>query len=1295
MKNPITSKKDNKTSKRKGYEYILLLLLTISLFITATYAWFTDSAYSKGNKLFTGNLYIEVVATKEDLVNAGYSDVDADLVDEFGSPYHRTLTDGTETDYYYISNKDAHVVNLYNMEPGQFRKASVKYLNTGDLAFRTVGALKIDQDELGNNITYNGFEVLNKQLTDNTFGVYKNRNQITSAAAPDNSETINQIKQAQTIIDDKESTATVISINGVDCKVIDYMDANGKYSFENGYDGIAVKAYMITNDYESNLAYDETAQNYIVSQTSFCTSMNSSPSISNIANKLLESGLILKNDYSFSYNEHSVSKVYNGFSDMAQYVAGNSLSFSTENPEIYFAPIHYGVAVNKRAKFDSIVENSDQQNGYLYTNLIYRVDLTDDEINNPYTYAFCIVNNSGTMDIASKLLNESNICHVRPTFYVSLEQDVNPGPQTSSIDPKTIYEHNTDNDSENNFYDISYEGLDYTEYKHRFDKMYSRLEKYILHDDLSEDDNYKPIIELVPKENNGPTEYDEVLKGYLPKHFGDMSDVLEVYVTSNENEVALGHESDYYFGNLNEFSFMLANGPAADKTLSEATEIELDGDNPENTYKIMKDDPIANLYEDYQRYLSCASGYCLPIDCVTNSEHKVDPNTQMKVYSKSVYVDEYDLVDASELGTLEFMLYMPTDAGNEYQNCSISLSLGGTATQVSYEVDDLGIMIYDGISPEEITEDDDIELGDVVSVDLLDNSKVYFRVMKINESNFTLLKLGPNNITGSTQYSEDDKYTSFAPYIDEDEEVIYQNIERINFADSSLQKTIKKDFDMLLSKLPKTFANSIVSVNVTQYGYDYYEDAPFVPIFLSEEDNTIKTHAFNVNSTTQLTYIRNYYHNLGELDVYSLSISDIFDFFDSMEVDANSNNLLNIFKINNVGSQSTSLHEIGYSLMDVDSFDSGDPDYYYIVNPSGSLNSYYTGEIPNESVSYCPVFTVDISKFNAFTKVEPYASGETGDAIKIGVSLYKDYLVNNPLKTGINMIFGTDFRFDTPDIHYVITDSETNLSLEQQSNIQIDQVKQMINDGIEHIIVEPVDSNVIDALKNFLMSSPKKSKIYYFGNLNRNSVVQVKGNDPAYVGLADRDSYTDTIKEIISDHFGDTTNINVIYSGHGGTGEKGMGNDTLYVNAYNVISSALNNNNSSAFINDNISSYSCLSGTDMYFDVNDLFDVQKLNPNVIIAQRVDELSSVNKATFANKDSALFIRYFEIAPSDSNVAIISITMPHYAIYNNYSETLEYVCNYIIGNQIDPFDDIKALSWHKVGGFVPSPTPDDEK
>ena len=58
MKKPITSKKDIKTSKRKGYEYILLLLLTISLFVTATYAWFTDSAYSKGNKLFTGNLYI-------------------------------------------------------------------------------------------------------------------------------------------------------------------------------------------------------------------------------------------------------------------------------------------------------------------------------------------------------------------------------------------------------------------------------------------------------------------------------------------------------------------------------------------------------------------------------------------------------------------------------------------------------------------------------------------------------------------------------------------------------------------------------------------------------------------------------------------------------------------------------------------------------------------------------------------------------------------------------------------------------------------------------------------------------------------------------------------------------------------------------------------------------------------------------------------------------------------------------------------------------------------------------------
>ena len=173
---------NQKKTKRKAYVSLILLLLTISLFITATYAWFTDTAYSKGNKVFSGNLYVDVIATEDELVrrynlvsekDSGTDEYHADIANQLKTKdskyvqYKRTYLEGEteKTEYYYIiTGTDAGTINLYNLEPGQVRDVTVKYLNKGDLALSAAAALKIDTEVLNNE--FDGKEyVINKSFT--------------------------------------------------------------------------------------------------------------------------------------------------------------------------------------------------------------------------------------------------------------------------------------------------------------------------------------------------------------------------------------------------------------------------------------------------------------------------------------------------------------------------------------------------------------------------------------------------------------------------------------------------------------------------------------------------------------------------------------------------------------------------------------------------------------------------------------------------------------------------------------------------------------------------------------------------------------------------------------------------------------------------------------------------------------------------------------------------------------------------------------------------------------------------
>ena len=191
--------RQKRSTKRRVYESLILLLLTICLFVSATFAWFTDSAFSKGNKVFAGNLYVDVVATLDQMVerynidnsnnpinlrNASKDEVFNEIITaypelevhdrKYKNPDYidETETPGQEYlhDYYFIiTDKDLAVMNIYNMEPGQVRRAEINYLNTGDLAFSAAGAIKIDveTDETTNKPkykSYTGLETLNRQF---------------------------------------------------------------------------------------------------------------------------------------------------------------------------------------------------------------------------------------------------------------------------------------------------------------------------------------------------------------------------------------------------------------------------------------------------------------------------------------------------------------------------------------------------------------------------------------------------------------------------------------------------------------------------------------------------------------------------------------------------------------------------------------------------------------------------------------------------------------------------------------------------------------------------------------------------------------------------------------------------------------------------------------------------------------------------------------------------------------------------------------------------------------------------
>lgn len=196
-------KKNFKRVKYKGLVSFILLFISVCLFAGATYAWFTDTATVKGNKVFAGNLYVDVIADFNTLQSVGYGSGqdEGDLVEDNGKvtiegietpieKYVRNLSDNSTQNFYKLTDVEAPFIAIYNVEPGQAYSAKFGVLNSGDLAVKYTAGFQISTvEETVDGVTvkrprsYTGLETLEFQHSDNSedaFGVYHNKYQNTN-----------------------------------------------------------------------------------------------------------------------------------------------------------------------------------------------------------------------------------------------------------------------------------------------------------------------------------------------------------------------------------------------------------------------------------------------------------------------------------------------------------------------------------------------------------------------------------------------------------------------------------------------------------------------------------------------------------------------------------------------------------------------------------------------------------------------------------------------------------------------------------------------------------------------------------------------------------------------------------------------------------------------------------------------------------------------------------------------------------------------------------------------------------
>ena len=151
---------DKKETKRKYLLSIALLLISVGLLVTSTFAWFTDTATVTGSVINAGNLKVDLYADEEKLklqwlgedeghTDAGWASAKTGWITAKGYTEIAPLADTTKH-LYKVTGKNLALINIDNVEPGQvYPVKNIGVYNTGELAISYVAGFKIETSKTG------------------------------------------------------------------------------------------------------------------------------------------------------------------------------------------------------------------------------------------------------------------------------------------------------------------------------------------------------------------------------------------------------------------------------------------------------------------------------------------------------------------------------------------------------------------------------------------------------------------------------------------------------------------------------------------------------------------------------------------------------------------------------------------------------------------------------------------------------------------------------------------------------------------------------------------------------------------------------------------------------------------------------------------------------------------------------------------------------------------------------------------------------------------------------------------
>ena len=380
-----------------------------------------------------------------------------------------------------------------------------------------------------------------------------------------------------------------------------------------------------------------------------------------------------------------------------------------------------------------------------------------------------------------------------------------------------------------------------------------------------------------------------------------------------------------------------------------------------------------SLYDDYQRYLDNAGGHCLPLDSILDSQDHLPSKdgVDVNVYKDNEVVDTYK---ASEIGECEFYVFMPETASSLYQNASISLQLGVTATQAEYEMDDTGYMVYDKFESNNNTEKkEQFVKGDLLSYEYVReiNNEVikdtlYFRVLDVVGDDVTCLGFSNKELSFYSDKNDVKYYNQGIFYA-------------LKYADSYLNNQLASadnpnSFYNVIQRNGFEFVNHFKKMSFTQaiYNAEKYNDNSLQAI--NDSYKFINSDGMAIN----LTYV--FEGDEQEEYIRPLCLEDLYKFYGGDVKELSSNDFKSVFSkvVPNELSDSKVWILDGF----VGPYNNADDSYASLLDlKTGDLLTNVNLTVDNESLEagIAFVFTYDRNECDSLKYVEHFDNTSDDD----------------------------------------------------------------------------------------------------------------------------------------------------------------------------------------------------------------------------------------------------------------------------------------------------------------------------